>query len=493
MKTRLSATGIEKYKPLKDEDLLFDGNGLYLRYRKLAHGGLSRVWLYTYKVGSRSHYLTLGEHLAPLSAPQVQLYSLSENNSLTLATARAIASQITGWRKQGVDPKQFLHPEQSRADPDTGNDVATRPPTGGARNHTAQTDDTTRLTVRDLCRAWLADGVRRKDGNVALDRSLAADVLPAIGVIQVSDLSEHDLRAMLRKIVARGAERTAVVVPNTLRQMFTWAKKRQPWRGLLLNGDPLDLIEIDMIVSRGYDFHNQRDRVLTADEIRELRTIFQRVRDDYAAAPNRRSIQRPVERTTELAVWIMLSTLCRVGEMSMARWEHVDLDTSRWHLPKENVKGNLAAFTIFLSPFSVEQFRQLYELTCYSQWCFPARNKPGPLDVKAIAKQIGDRQSTFKRSKDGAPRVRMKNRAHGDLLVLGDGRSGAWTPHDLRRTGATIMQGLGVSLEVIERCQNHVLPGSKVRRHYLHHDYANEKREAWRLLGDRLSQIWQQP
>jgi hypothetical protein len=55
------------------------------------------------------------------------------------------------------------------------------------------------------------------------------------------------------------------------------------------------------------------------------------------------------------------------------------------------------------------------------------------------------------------------------------------------------MQSLGVSLEIIDRCQNHVLPGSKVRRHYLHHDYADEKREAWRLLGDRLPAYGAQP
>lgn len=49
-----------------------------------------------------------------------------------------------------------------------------------------------------------------------------------------------------------------------------------------------------------------------------------------------------------------------------------------------------------------------------------------------------------------------------------------------------MMQALGVSLDVTDRCQNHVMPGSKVRRHYLHHDYADEKREAWRSLGERL-------
>jgi hypothetical protein len=50
-----------------------------------------------------------------------------------------------------------------------------------------------------------------------------------------------------------------------------------------------------------------------------------------------------------------------------------------------------------------------------------------------------------------------------------------------------MMQALGVSPDVIDRCQNHVLAGSRVRRHYLHHDYAEEKTRAWNLLGDRDS------
>lgn len=55
-------------------------------------------------------------------------------------------------------------------------------------------------------------------------------------------------------------------------------------------------------------------------------------------------------------------------------------------------------------------------------------------------------------------------------------RMGEWTPHDLRRTGAAMMQAWGISLDVIDRCQNRVLAGSRVRRHYLHNDYAEEKK-----------------
>ena len=65
-----------------------------------------------------------------------------------------------------------------------------------------------------------------------------------------------------------------------------------------------------------------------------------------------------------------------------------------------------------------------------------------------------------KRVKNRKP---LKNRRNDDTLVLSKGENGEWTPHDLRRTAATMMQALGVSLDVIDRCQNHVMPGSKVR------------------------------
>lgn len=101
-----------------------------------------------------------------------------------------------------------------------------------------------------------------------------------------------------------------------------------------------------------------------------------------------------------------------------------------------------------------------------------------------MSKQIGDRQMQFKRR--AGP---LKNRRHDNSLTLADGANGEWTPHDLRRTAATMMQALGVLPDIIDRCQNHVLAGSRVRRHYLHHDYADEKREAWAKLGEKLNLI----
>lgn len=87
-------------------------------------------------------------------------------------------------------------------------------------------------------------------------------------------------------------------------------------------------------------------------------------------------------------------------------------------------------------------------------------------------------------------RKQLKGRRNDDTLVLANGARGEWTPHDLRRTAATMMQRLGVVPDIIDRCQNHQMPGSRVRRHYLHHDFADEKRDAWDRLGAELERVF---
>lgn len=465
---KLTVRGIENAKPKEKAYKLMDGDGLQLR---VAIDG-AKTWLVRYVIKGTERQYRLPKLYRDIGG--AGFYSLQD--------ARDEASKIRALARQGVDYQIKLEQEQQSEGQKRQAEIK-------RLSDQAETERAENLTVEDLFNAWLADGVRRKDGNLELKRSFKADVLLQVGSKPIKDLSEHDLRGVLRALVGRGVNRAAVVMRNNLTQMFTWAEKRQPWRKLLINGDPMDLIEIEKIVSPDYDMNNERDRILSSDEIRELRDIFNRMQSEYDAAPNKRSFVQPIVQTVQCATWIMLCTMCRVGEMSMARWEHVNFDSGTWFIPKENVKGKLENLDVFLSSFALQQFRRLHEITGHSEWCFPARNKAGHVCVKSMSKQVGDRQSMFKKGNDGKLRQPMKNRRHDNTLVLSGGKNGAWTPHDLRRTGATLMQSLGVSLEIIDRCQNHVLPGSKVRRHYLHHDYAAEKREAWRLLGDRLSLI----
>ena len=340
------------------------------------------------------------------------------------------------------------------------------------------------LTVKDLFEAWIADGVSRKDGNANISRAFSKDVLPSIGAIAIKEVTEHHLRGLYRNIVSRGAERTAVVVANDVRQMFRWAEKRQPWRGLLIDGNPTDLVDVKKLLS--HDYCEERSRVLSSSEIRELHETLLTMKETYLQATVKYDYERPLAEHTQCALWISLGTLCRIGELLMAQWQHIDLENGIWFIPQENTKaqrGKKQDHTVFLNEFSLSKFKRLKVLSEGSDWVFPAKNCDGHLSVKTVTKQIGDRQMAFKQRKELAKRV------NSNSLVLSNGERGEWTPHDLRRTGATMMQGLGVPIEIIDRCQNHVLAGSRVRRHYLHYDYAKEKREAWEKLGQAIESI----
>jgi len=284
----------------------------------------------------------------------------------------------------------------------------------------------------------------------------------------------------------RGVNRTAVEVHRDLKQMLRWAEKRQPWRRLLQEGNPAELVEIAKVVDPDYDLSNIRSRVLSDNEVRELRDRFVEMARDYEAAPDKRCAVRPLEAETQAAMWLCLSTLCRIGEVLMAEWRHLDLEGGTWFIPRENVKGSRGKkrdHFVYLSPFALRQFRALHDRTGKTRWCFPGRDGTNHVEVKSVSKQIGDRQHRFKQRKQ------LRNRRNDNSRVLSKGENGEWTPHDLRRTGATMMQALAVMPDVIDRCQNHVLAGSRVRRHYLKYDYANETKLAWEKLGEAIESL----
>ena len=198
---------------------------------------------------------------------------------------------------------------------------------------------------------------------------------------------------------------------------------------------------------------------------------------------------RPTKLELQIPMWLCLSTICRIGELLMTEWKHVDFKKRTWFIPAANTKGEQGAKTdqlVYLSDFALDQFKQSNVLTGDTACAFPAIYKEGHVCVKSASKQVGDRQVQFKqRSK------KLEDRVENNSLVLSEDEE--WTPHDLRRTGATMMQklkinGVKISRDVVNLCQNHVI-GSKVDRVYLLDDYADEKRVAWKKLGNRLEAI----
>ncbi len=71
---------------------------------------------------------------------------------------------------------------------------------------------------------------------------------------------------------------------------------------------------------------------------------------------------------------------------------------------------------------------------------------------------------------------------HRPRLALPD-----WTPHDLRRTGRTMLAALGCPAEIAEAILGHVQPG--IVGTYNRHRYDAERVEWLKRLSDRLEQL----
>ena len=77
-----------------------------------------------------------------------------------------------------------------------------------------------------------------------------------------------------------------------------------------------------------------------------------------------------------------------------------------------------------------------------------------------------------------------RTKATGTLALPG----GKWTPHDLRRTGATIMASLGVPVDIIEKALNHT-PANSLIAVYQTASRFQEQQIAWDKLGAHLDWI----
>jgi len=111
------------------------------------------------------------------------------------------------------------------------------------------------------------------------------------------------------------------------------------------------------------------------------------------------------------------------------------------------------------------------------------KNATNPIGGKVLTKEINNRQTMFKNHQS-------KERTYDNSLVLANGHNGDWTSHDLRRTGATMMQKLKILQNIIDLCQNYIVSSSnKARRHYQLYQYADEKKEAWYKWREYIENI----
>lgn len=435
---RLTEAGIKAWLNKGGTDSLHDGAGLYLRRR--AEGAFWSLRQVNPLTGAR----TWAGLFPGVPYPTA---TLSEARRKTAEARLRSASEPTDIVR---DRKAVLATKR-------------------AESAAANLAEARRVTVRTLFEQWqraeltphtLADGTRtgRKDGGQWVLESFERRVFPKLGGVTAEDVRKTDLLTILDDCKAGGQRRTANVLLADLRQMFRFAAERD-----IVARNPLEGIKRATIGGKDVE----RERTLSDAELTALR----------AALPEANMTPR-----SAAAIWLILATACRVGEAMGARWEHVDTVARTWHLPDTK---NERPHTIHLSDFALRQIETLLSMRETNKdgqpvpWLFPNAAADGQVCIKSFGKQLADRQRP--------PEKKMRNRAKNtQALVLAGGK---WTAHDLRRTAATLMAGLGVSTDVIDECLNHKLQ-SKVARVYIKDRRLTQQARAFDALGAKLETLF---
>lgn len=413
---KLTALAFKNLKANEKEQLVSDGDNLYVSIRAQSNGG-SKSFRMTYRIAGKKQWITL--------------------KAKTLADARTERDNYKSMVKRGVDPslERMLIIQRQR--------------TAQLAEQLELAKQQALIRVENLFERWVNTDLKKRKDLAEIRRMFEKDVLPILGSLIVADVQKGHVTEVIDKLKQRDVNHLARNILKLMRQMFRFAVDRD-----IIEYDPTAKLSITKTTTKP----TERDRTLSDIEIRALA---------------RQLPDANLLKSTECAVWIALSTMCRIGELSKAKLSDLDFELNTWTIPETNSK-NGKAHTIYLSNFALEQFKILISVASNDTWLFPNRDDSSHVCDKSITKQVGSRQSEnifSNRSKD--------NQA---LILTG----GKWTPHDLRRTGATIMGDLGIAPDVIEKCLNHT-EENKVKRIYQRQKLEAEQAYAWQVLGDRLN------
>ena len=368
-----------------------------LRLHANANG--TKTWVYRYRgLEKKLKQIKLGDYPA-----------------MGLAEARAAYIEQKAIKHKFGDPREFRENESKK------------------RKEAAAHEKAQGYLVSEMVEHYLIEHIARhriEKGQIECRRMLKADVVPTIGMMQVNAVRRSHIHELIQQI-ARRAPRIAGMVKAELKSAFEHA------------------------ISAGRvseEFANPVFGVKAPKHTARKRTFS----DQELVAFLKWLPGSPISNQVKSALWIMLLTGCRGGEVVSTMWKNIDFDRGELHFP--TTKNGLAHI-VFLSTQAVQVFRSIERGK--SPYVFPSPTSQKHISQHAIVWQL------------------LKYRE--DLGV------DHWTSHDIRRTVGTGLAKLGCSRVIQDRILNHV--DSSVSGIYDRHSYDNEAREWWQKWADYLQSL----
>ena len=301
------------------------------------------------------------------------------------------------------------------------------------------------ITLEEAATRFLAEHVapkRKPNTFVAYRNAFAGHIIPILGKRSLAELTRAEIAKMHSSMARSPAVANYAVA--ALSSLFTWAERR----GLIPEGvNPARRVEKFR--------ENQRERFLTADELRRLGNALREAETiglpwavneskataKHAAKPDKRlTVMSPFAAA---AIRLLLLTGCRLREVLDLRWEHIDFDRGCLFLPDSKTGRK----TVLLGKPALEIIERLPRVGLYVV--------AGPNADKPLA--------GLKR-----PWAAVKRYAGLDGVRI----------HDLRHSYASIAAAAGMGLPIIGRLLGHRQPATTARYAHLADDPLRRAAEA---------------
>ena len=307
-------------------------------------------------------------------------------------------------------------------------------------------------SVDDLCNDYIKKHAMKKKKSWEADkRALDKEVVPVWGKRKAIDIKKRDVVLLLEKVDERGSPVMANRLRALIQKMFNFAVERD-----ILEYNPCSGVK---------PLHSEKpkERALSDEEIK----IVWNNLDSKDVIMSQEIIQ---------ALKLTLVTAQRPGEVIGL---HIrEIKGKWWTIPSERAK-NGRTHRVYLTDLALEIIASAKK----DGYLFPSpKNNDKPIDEKAMP-------CALRRNIKGQAYRRKNIRKTYKKLPENPNRLGIehFTPHDLRRTAASLMAQSGVPFEHRERVLNHTM--GKMDSTYNQHDYDAEKQKALEALEYKIKNI----
>ena len=279
----------------------------------------------------------------------------------------------------------------------------------------------------------LADSTRKRKNYI-----VQARILEPFEKYKLSEITFQVLRKHIDRIEEEGAPATAIEVRNIFAAVFDYARDR---------GENIENVARRIRPSSIHVFR-PKERALAPQEIASLMYVIRKL----SSFPH-----------LKLALKVLLYTLVRKSMLLQAKWDEIDFEKATWTIPAEHMKMG-KPHVVYLSKQALDCFVGLEALAMGSDFVMPARGNP------------------FKHASDGS-----LNRTCRDAAKAADDYNlplDPFSPHDLRRTGSTLLHEAGYESDVIEKALAHEQGG--VRAVYNKAEYASQRKKMLQDWADMI-------